>query len=308
MNVLHIKYAVEIAKTKSISKAAESLYTAQPNLSRAIKELEEDIGITIFKRTSKGIAVTPEGEEFLQYARRIVEELDEIENIYKNEKSRKQKFSVSVPRAGYIAQAFAEFTCALDDAASADIYYKETSTENTVNNVFTGEYNLGIIRYPTSSDKYFKSVLSEKKLAFETITEFSCVILVSENHPLAKKQDIVPSNLSGYVEITHADAPSVPGNDTKKTKLSENPCKRITVFERASQLVLLEKVPGAFMWTSPVPDELMKKYNLVQIKFGPSNKKLYKDVLIYRNGYQLTELDKRFITDVCNAKRKYLSN
>ena len=72
MNIVHLKYAVEIARTKSISKAAENLYMAQPNLSRAVKELEEILGITIFKRTSKGITVTPEGVEFLRYAKRTV--------------------------------------------------------------------------------------------------------------------------------------------------------------------------------------------------------------------------------------------
>ena len=72
MNILHLKYAVEIAKTKSISRAAENLYMGQPNLSRAIKELEDNLNITIFNRNSKGITITPEGEEFLQYARRII--------------------------------------------------------------------------------------------------------------------------------------------------------------------------------------------------------------------------------------------
>jgi DNA-binding transcriptional LysR family regulator len=72
MNILHIKYAVEIADTRSISRAAENLYTSQPNLSRAIKDLERDLNITIFKRTSKGMSVTPEGEQFLEYAREIV--------------------------------------------------------------------------------------------------------------------------------------------------------------------------------------------------------------------------------------------
>ena len=78
MNLLHFKYAVEIAKTKSISKAAENLYMGQPNLSRAIKELEENIGITIFKRTSKGITVTAEGEEFLEYANRILAQVEQV--------------------------------------------------------------------------------------------------------------------------------------------------------------------------------------------------------------------------------------
>ena len=80
MNLLHVKYAVEIAKTKSISKAAQALYTTQPNLSRAIKELEQTLGITIFERTSSGIITTPEGEEFLEHTRGIISQLDEIEN------------------------------------------------------------------------------------------------------------------------------------------------------------------------------------------------------------------------------------
>ena len=72
MNILHLKYAVEIAKTGSLNKAAENLYMGQPNLSRAIRELETCLGITIFERTSRGMIVTADGEEFLQYARRIL--------------------------------------------------------------------------------------------------------------------------------------------------------------------------------------------------------------------------------------------
>ena len=82
MNLMHLKYAVEIARTKSISKAAEALYMGQPNLSRAIKELEESLGIVIFNRNSKGITITPEGEEFLSYAKKVVDQVNEIEDIY----------------------------------------------------------------------------------------------------------------------------------------------------------------------------------------------------------------------------------
>ncbi|MDE7194471.1 MAG: LysR family transcriptional regulator, partial [Oscillospiraceae bacterium] len=84
MNILHLKYAVEVEKTRSISKAAENLYMGQPNLSRAIKELEESLGITVFKRTTKGISITPDGEEFLRRARRIVSQVEEMEDIYRN--------------------------------------------------------------------------------------------------------------------------------------------------------------------------------------------------------------------------------
>ena len=110
MNILHLKYASEIAKTGSLNKAAENLYMGQPNLSRAIKELEESLGITIFRRTSKGIITTPEGEEFLEYARKITSQVEEIESIYKKGKKGRQKLSVCVPRASYISYALAEFS------------------------------------------------------------------------------------------------------------------------------------------------------------------------------------------------------
>lgn len=305
MNVLHMKYAVEIAKTKSISKAAENLYMGQPNLSRAIKELEESLGITIFKRTTKGISVTPEGEEFLQYAKRIISQVEEVEDIYKNGKQKKQRFSACVPRASYISDAFAEFAKSIDTSVPAEIFYKETNSMRTINNIVKEDYDLGIIRYQSTFDKYFTSMFSEKKLMHETITEFSYVLLMSKSHPLADKENIELKDLADYIEISHADpyVPSLPLIDVKKAELSESVDKHIFVFERGSQFVLLEKVPTTFMWVSPIPDELLEKYSLVQKKCI-GNTKVYKDVLIYRKGYKLTELDDAFITEVCTAKRK----
>lgn len=307
MNVMHMKYAVEIANTKSISKAAENLYMGQPNLSRAIKELEESLGITIFKRTTKGISVTPEGEEFLQYAKRIISQVEEVEEIYRNGRSKKQRFSVCVPRASYISDAFAEFAKNIDTSVSAEIFYKETNSMRTINNIVKEDYNLGIIRYQSSFDKYFTSMFSEKKLMHETITEFSYVLLMSKSHPLADKEKIELKDLADYIEISHADpyVPSLPLIDVKKAELSESVDKHIFVFERGSQFVLLEKVPTTFMWVSPIPDELLEKYSLVQKKCI-GNTKVYKDVLIYRKGYKLTELDDAFITEVCTAKRKIM--
>ena len=155
MNILHLKYAVEVAKTNSISKAAENLYMGQPNLSRAIKELEESLGIVIFDRTTKGISVTPDGEEFLQYARRIIREVDEIEDLYKNARTKKQRFSACVPRASYIAFAFAEFAKHIDTDMPCDIFYKETNSMRTISNVAKEEYNLGIVRYQSVYEPYF---------------------------------------------------------------------------------------------------------------------------------------------------------
>lgn len=304
MNLIHLKYAVEVEKTKSISKAAENLYMGQPNLSRAIKELEESLGIAIFSRTSKGISVTPDGEEFLQYAKQILSQVDEVEEIYRNGKIHKQKLSVSVPRSSYISAAFAHFAQGISLDSPAEIFYKETNSSRTINNVLKEQYNLGIVRYQTSFDRYYQSMFEEKNLEHELLTEFSYMLLASEQSPLAKQKTIELEDLADYIEITHGDpyVPSLPMIDVKKAELSEFVDKRIFVFERGSQFELLEQLPFSFMWVSPVPEEILKKYHLVVLSCR-SSAKVYRDVLIYRKGYRLSDLDRRFIDEVAKGEK-----
>ena len=306
MNILHMKYAVEVAKVGSLNKASETLLVATPNISRSIKELEADIGISIFDRTAKGMELTPEGEEFINYAKGILSQIDEVENLYKKGISKKQKFSISVPRACYISEAFSEFSKSLSNDP-AEIFYKETNSQRTIKNILNHDYKLGIIRYAENYDKYFKAMLEEKGLVYEMITEFSYSLIMSADSPLAQKEEITFDDLKGFIEIAHADpyVPSMPLSKVVKEELPDNIDRRIFIFERASQFDLLYKNPETFMWVSPAPDSLLKRYNLVQKKCIDNNKK-YKDVLIYKNGYKLTKLDRQFITELCESKRKYL--
>ena len=99
MNLTHLKYAVEVAKTGSITQAAESLYMGQPNLSKAIRELEATVGVAIFKRTPKGVMLTPQGEEFIARAKNILGQIDEMENLFRIGRENQIAFSVCVPRA-----------------------------------------------------------------------------------------------------------------------------------------------------------------------------------------------------------------
>ena len=126
MNIQHMKFAVEVANTRSISKAAENLYTSQPNLSRAIKTLESELKIKIFKRSPKGLETTIDGEEFLLYAKNALAQIKRIESIYETRNEKKLRLSVSVPRASYFSYAFAEFSKGLDEQSHAEIVYKET--------------------------------------------------------------------------------------------------------------------------------------------------------------------------------------
>ena len=306
LNLLHMKHALEVAKAGSLGKASESLLIAAPNISRSIRELESDLGITIFDRTQSGMKLTPEGEEFINFAKGIIGQIDEVERFYKEGSPKKQKFSISVPRACYISQAFAEFSKAISKDA-AEVFYKETNSQRTIRNLINHDYKLGIIRYAENYDMYFKSMLEEKGFRYELVTEFVYSLIISRDNPLAKKTDITFDDLTDYIEIAHADpyVPFMPLSKVVKEELPDNIYRRIFIFERASQFDLLSTNPETFMWVSPAPKKLLERYNLVLRKCS-DNKKVYKDVLIYKDGYKLSELDRKFIDELIESKRKYL--
>ncbi len=306
MNLLHMKHALEVAKAGSLSKAAENLLIAAPNISRSIKELEMDLGITVFERTQNGMRLTLEGEEFINIAKSILGQIDEVEKFYKAGAPKKLKFSISVPRACYISEAFAKFSKSLANVPT-EVFYKETNSQRTIHNMLNRDYKLGIIRYAENYDRYFKSMLEEKGFQYELVTEFTYSLIMSADSPLAKKENITFNDLTEYVEIAHADpyVPSLPLSKVVKEELPDNINRRIFIFERASQFDLLSQNPQTFMWVSPAPTTLLERYNLVMRKCD-ENKKVYKDVLIYKNGYKLSKLDRQFITELCEAKRKYL--
>lgn len=306
MNLQHLRYALEVASTSSINKAAENLYMNQPNLSRAIKELEENIGINIFNRTSKGISLTDQGTEFLISAKNILRQVDEMEAMYKQGSIKKQQFSISVPRASYISSAFVEFTKKVDQTKPIDFYYKETNAYRAIDNILRSGYKLGIIRYRQIFDEQFRNMLEEKELKSELLCQFSCNILMSRNNPLAKEKYLEYKDLKDFIEIAHADpyVPSIPLSKVKEEEFSDIINKRIFVFERTSQFELLQSLSNTFMLVSPVPKEILDKYGLVEIKCQ-SEKYIYKDMIIRQNDYKLSDLDKIFLTELSSSKRIY---
>lgn len=307
MNLLHMKYAVEVAEMRSINKAAEKLYVGQSALSRAVKELESSLGITVFERSAKGMTLTPDGEIFIRYAKTVLRQVDEIENMFSEGKVSKKRFSVSVPRAGYVADAFAKFSKLLDPNVPVELFYKETNSRRVIKNILEQDYKLGIVRYAQNYDRYYKEMMEDKGIEYELITEFNYVLLMSRESPLAAKDEPVYDDLKDLIEIAHADpyVPSLPLAEVKKEELPDNTARRICVFERASQFELLSQNKDTFMWVSPVPKELLDRYGLVQRPCA-ENKRVYKDVLIHRKDYSLSSLDKLFIEQLVSAKRRII--
>ena len=306
MNILHLKYVVCIAENGSINKAAEELHVAQPNLSRVVREMENELGIQFFLRSSRGMMLTPDGELFVSQAHKILEQVDEIESLYKEKRTAKQRFSISVPRASYISDAFTAFSRTLG-GEDAEIFYQETNALQAVKNILEVGYNLGIIRYAAGYDRYFRQMLEEKGLAGEIVAEFKYVLVMREDSALTALDSIRFPDLHQYIQIAHADpyVPSLPLSAVKNEELPKMP-RRIFVFERGSQFDLLTENPETYMWVSPLPERMLQRMHLVQRKCA-DNQRVYRDVLIRRRDYSLTELDKRFITELTRSRRACLA-
>lgn len=164
MNTLFFKYAIEVEQTRSITKAAENLYMAQPNLSKAIRELEETLGFPIFVRSSKGVIPTDQGREFLKYAHSIMLELDKMSKISEMSDGAVQSFRISIPRGSYIAHGFTEFAAQLDPGKRVMLNVVETNSMQTIQHVLDGQSDLGIIRYQVAFEPYFMDYLRENSL------------------------------------------------------------------------------------------------------------------------------------------------
>lgn len=308
MNLLHLKYAVEIEKTGSITKAANNLFMGQPNLSKAIKELENEIGITIFRRTTKAVAPTEKGGEFLGYAKAVLDQFDEMVSLYKPKVDDGVRFSISVPRATYITKAFSNFVSLLDTNKEISINFKETNSMDAINNILNFDFKLGIIRYQNIHEKQYFAMLDGKNLKYRPLWEFEYRLLVNKDSPLAKENPdgiVKYSDLEDYIEIVHGDlsVPSLSFSKVSRSSVSEHRKKRIYVYERGSQFDLLGNLHNTYMWVSPVPKSCLEQHAMVQLKCDVPYK-VNKDVLIFPKGYSLSKLDEQFIAELERVKEK----
>lgn len=287
---------MEVERTRSITQAAQNLFMAQPNLSKAIRELEESLGITIFKRTPGGTIPTAQGAEFLQYAKNILAQLERMQRISSQHDAPRQTLSVCAPRGSYIGSAFTRFVSRLDMDGSIAVSIKETNSVQTIANVSQGRFNIGIIRYAPEYESYFLDYLAEKKLTHELLWEFDYRIVFSRRHPLASAAQIHMDDLRGYVEILHGDN-SIPylRADSQSAEEAESSGKRIFVFERCNQFDILGSIDQTYMWVSPIPGEWLERYELTQRRCAPPVP-TYKDVIILRSDYIPTALDEHFIS------------
>ena len=296
VTIEYIKYAVEIAKTKSINKASENLYISQPNLSRTIVKLEEELGFKIFIRSKQGIELTMEGKEFLYYAESMLEEYDHICAINTPDRFI-HSFSISVPKAAYITNAITGFVNSISSLPKFTIDFKECNALGAVENIVSKGFNLGIIRYERQFEPVFQTFLNDLGIVSREICSFDFLVAFSKYDPLANKKEIVYSDLANYVEISHGDN-YLPYGNAHTIGSDVLPQERVLrVYDSMGQLSMVQNIPNSFMIVSPLAIETMEKYNLVQRKVEGISKSAC-DVLIYKKNYQLSWLDQKFIEEL----------
>lgn len=294
MNLLHLKYVIEVAKAGSISKAAANLYMNQPHLSKTIKDLEENMQIIIFERTSKGVIPTKKGAKFIERAKNIIMQVEEMEKIYQGYDDKSLHLDICVPRASYVANAFTNYLSKTNyHDKDIKVNYRETNSFNTIKDVYEGEANIGIIRFPVNEESYFLHMLEAKELNYENIYQFNYQLLFSLENPLAFKDKICLEDLTDQIEINHGDI-ALPVEARSNRNEPHHLKKEISIYERASQFELLNRLPNTFMWVSPMPQEVLNRFNLMT-KECLENKEIYHDLLITRKGYRLSKEDIEFI-------------
>lgn len=197
MTLLQLKYMTAIVECGSISKAAKQLFIAQPSLSSAVKELEEELGIEIFLRTSRGISLTADGTEFLGYARQILEQAELFEQRYKYKKPRRQVCSISTQHYAFAVNAFVN----LINESGAEEYeftLRETRTKDIIDDVATLRSEVGILYLNTFNEKVIRRFLTENKLKFNPLFTAEPHVFISKDSPLAQKKSVTLGDLEDY--------------------------------------------------------------------------------------------------------------
>ena len=197
MTLQQLRYAVAIADHKSMNKAAAELFVTQPSLSNTIKDLENEIHIEIFIRSNRGIVITPEGEEFLGYARQMLDHYRLIEERYVENAASKKKFSVSMQHYTFAVEAFIQMakTFGMDEYEFA---VHEVKTREVIENVHLNRSEIGIIYKNQFNEKFIDKILRENDLEFITLFDCRIYVYMSKGNPLAQKDIVDIEDLQQY--------------------------------------------------------------------------------------------------------------
>ena len=197
MTLQQLHYVITISETGSMNSAAELLYVAQPSLTGAVKELEKELGITIFHRSGRGVSLTNEGLEFITYARQVYYQYETLMGKYGKSGKRKKKFGVSAQHYSFAVKSFVE-TVKQYDAEKYDFAIRETTTKDVIDDVITSKSEIGILYLSDFNRKAIEKILKRNELEFHSLTECDAYVYMWKGHPLAGRESVGFRELAEY--------------------------------------------------------------------------------------------------------------
>ena len=255
MTLQQIRYAIAVATTKSMNEAAKSLFISQPSLSSAIKELEDEMAVTIFERTSKGVKVTPEGEEFLGYARQILDQVQLLEEKYLEQKNLKKKFGVSTQHYSFAVKAFVEMVKRFD-MNEYEFAIRETRTYEVLEDVKHQRSEIGILYINDFNEKVLTKLLKDKELVFKELFKCKGYVYIWKDHPLAGKKRITMKELEEYPCLSFEQGENNSFYFAEEILSTYDYKKTIKACDRATLLNLMVGLNGYTLCSGIICEEL----------------------------------------------------
>ena len=300
MTLQQLKYVTTIANIGSISEAAKRLFVSQPSLTKAIKELEKEMGITIFDRTNKGITVSKEGERFLGYARQVLEQAALLEEQYKSQSGGKKQFSVSTQHYSFAVNAFVELLkgAGIDQY---DVSLRETQTYEIIDDVAHMKSEIGLLYYNDFNRPVLEKLIHTNELTFTELFTAHPHIFIGKTHPLANKAVVSMDELEDYPYISFEQGDHNSFYFSEEIFSTVVRPKHIRVRDRASLFSLLLGLDG-YTVSSGVIDKEVNGENIISVPLAEEG--LMHIGYITNNKMQRSRLGQEYI----HALEQYVSN
>lgn len=297
MTLQQLRQIIAIADCQSMNKAAKELFISQPSLSGAVKELEEEIGINVFLRSNRGIVITPEGEEFLGYARQVVEQQNLLEDRYIRKRAKK-KFSVSMQHYTFAVKAFAE----LVKQAGMEEYefaVHETKTMEVIENVKNFRSELGVLYINELNEQMMLKLLKENSLEFVELFQCDTYVFLWGQHPLADREIITMKELEDYPCLAFEQGKSQAFYLAEEMKSTYDYKRIIKVDDRATILNLMVGLNGYTLCSGILCEELNgDEYKVIPLKESDKIRIGY----IKRIGSKMSDLGEIYIEELKSYK------
>lgn len=238
VTIQQLKYIVSVVENGTITEAAKKLYISQPSLSNAIKDIEEEVGITIFIRSRAGIVVTPEGMEFVGYARQVLRQMEILEDKYISHTPGKVRFCVSSPHYVFTTNAFVDIVEAFGKERFEFILH-ETTVHQILEDVKNRFSDLGIIYISHDNEPTIRKTLEESKLSFSPLFTVKPQVFIRDTHPLTRRDSVKLDDLQRYPRINFMQSTEDPMRLAEELYSDLSTEKSIMVSDTGSLVNLL---------------------------------------------------------------------